>query len=271
MNMFDTDRDGRISWEDLSKPPALPGLSRYRSTEEKESKNRKQNKLATPSTPNLLAVTSAKNPEQQVSNASIVFDSFRHDEGEPDNLFDIGLINFINEFCESNATDLKIGLMNLFIAYNCNCVTTGQITRAEFTAGFTKLRCNTLAEMKTKIAADFAQANRDKKLYTMFFKWVYDYLLDKDSCKKVVDFESAEQCWGSLLMHWPQYPKFAEFIHREDRPEMKFVNRDLWNALYSFSTELRSDLSNVQDMLDCGAWPSVLDDFLVFLQQAENN
>lgn len=68
----------------------------------------------------------------------------------------------------------------------------------------------------------------------------------------------------SLLLNksWPLFREFDEFLQEPKAP--KVINKDQWNNIYEFSRTINLDLSNYS--ID-GAWPTLLDDFVEFLQK----
>ena len=173
-NLFDKKGTGKISWEELCKP-SLPGLARHTSTEKKQFQQRQSGvNLNT----NRSSTQSSQNTEVKHSQLDEIFTSYVSEPEEPDNLFDEGLENFVNEFCSPETTDEIKGLYSLFIAYKCHAETTGQITRAEFKTGFSNLNCKNLEEVKTTIETDLQRHLKSTKLYGSFYKWTFEFLLD---------------------------------------------------------------------------------------------
>lgn len=78
-----------------------------------------------------------------------------------------------------------------------------------------------------------------------------------------MDIETAKAMLSLLLSKtWPLFAEFDEFLQEPKSPRV--INKDQWINIYEFSRTINLDLSNYS--ID-GAWPTLLDDFVDFLQK----
>lgn len=78
-----------------------------------------------------------------------------------------------------------------------------------------------------------------------------------------MDIETAKAMLSLLLNKtWALFAEFEEFLQEPKSPRV--INKDQWNNIYEFSRTINLDLSNYS--ID-GAWPTLLDDFVDFLQK----
>lgn len=78
-----------------------------------------------------------------------------------------------------------------------------------------------------------------------------------------MDIETAKAMLSLLLSKtWPLFSEFEEFLEEPKSPRV--INKDQWINIYEFSRTINLDLSNYS--ID-GAWPTLLDDFVDFLQK----
>jgi len=91
------------------------------------------------------------------------------------------------------------------------------------------------------------------KLYQFVFS------LAKSPEERSIDVEIAKAFWSTLLA--PRFPLVKEFVGYISEKKIKGVNKDLWSMSLDFFHTVTPDLKNFDFE---GAWPSIIDDFVLW-------
>jgi DCN1-like protein 1/2 len=109
---------------------------------------------------------------------------------------------------------------------------------------------------------------------TSLFKKVYKhtFIIAKPAGQKAVPLEDAIQYWSLLFtppgLAWntASTPWFDWYIEYLNKKWNKTVNRDMWNMTYEFFQKSKDD-ETMSWWDESGAWPGVLDDFVIFVKE----
>lgn len=144
----------------------------------------------------------------------------------------------------------------LALSQACNAEVMGIFRRREFICGCVALEVNTLEELRAKMPE-----LRDGVVKGRLLPDVYGYTFGVavEAPCKVLPLEEAQQYWALLLHEWPLREEFCEWAGRHMKA--KAINRDLWNQILKFATEVPGDLSTYDDN---PSWPVVIDDFVEY-------
>lgn len=148
----------------------------------------------------------------------------------------------------------------------------GQFPRAGFEKGWTLYQANTLDKQR-KIGSHLIQ-QVGKPPQRDFFKQVYKraFTIGRQHGQKAVDLAAATEYWKLLFSEpsvvWrsettPWLDWWIEFLERDWK---KSVNKDMWDQTYSFFEKSVQDES-MSWWDENGAWPGVIDDFVMFVQK----
>jgi len=153
-------------------------------------------------------------------------------------------------------------ILMLCIAYKMNAKNLGYFTQTEWMKGLAdpEVQCDTPAKLINKLNY-FYNLMSDPQTFKLIFRYAYDFARDKD--QRSMDIETAKAMLSLLLSKsWPLFGEFEEFLQEPKSPRV--INKDQWINILEFSRTISLDLSNYS--ID-GAWPTLLDDFVDFLQK----
>jgi len=162
-------------------------------------------------------------------------------------------------FRDAGVDPEKEGAVTLASAYKLKCKVLGEIKRTEFVDGYTAAGCDTIE----KIKADMGKVRemlKDKIQFRDFYRWLFDFIKEEPD-RKSVDLEPAMEFLKCVMP--PHFPLCNEFLDFVKTQKLKTVSSDVWNQLYEFARDIKSDLSNYETD---GAWPVLFDDFVTFVQ-----
>eukprot|EP01080_Neovahlkampfia_damariscottae_P005450 gene5450-9263_t len=160
------------------------------------------------------------------------------------------------------ASDIEIDPMKvdlLVVFWKLNCKQQYTITKDEFINGFTNLGLITLSELTKGVPKLKDQFKHDKKSFSKFYKFVFDYSKPNPNAK-VLPIEIAVPTWKLLLEdRYNRVDDFLDFIENEFK---KSVSKDLWDQLLRFMDEKEIGSINFEEE----AWPIAIEDFVTFLK-----
>lgn len=104
-----------------------------------------------------------------------------------------------------------------------------------------------------------------KKAFSKLYAFCFAYA--KPPTARNIDMETATAFWSVLLS--PQYPIMAEVIEFiNEKGTYKGVNKDLWGMMLEFCQTVNP---NLEDYEADGAWPTLLDDFVLMKSSKSGN
>eukprot|EP00397_Hematodinium_sp_SG-2012_P059995 GEMP01077613.1.p1 GENE.GEMP01077613.1~~GEMP01077613.1.p1 ORF type:complete len:236 (+),score=39.97 GEMP01077613.1:317-1024(+) len=149
----------------------------------------------------------------------------------------------------------------LVISYYCQAVKMGIFTRTEFCRGMSVLECESMKDLHRKIPhlrQELAMRPKTKEIYT----YTFQFALDPGT--KQLQKEIAVELWKLLLplFKWRLAKEWIEFIESQ----VKFsITKDSFVMLY----ELIATDPTLANYDDDGAWPVLLDDFVLYMREKE--
>ncbi|KFY34541.1 hypothetical protein V494_06675 [Pseudogymnoascus sp. VKM F-4513 (FW-928)] len=216
---------------------------------------------------------SAPTPVEDKSSASLssLFDKYRGLDDDKDSIAVDGTMAYL--------TDLAVNLEDASSLIPLEIVQApaiGEMTRDGFVKGWQKAGAessstlDTIPKQKAYIASQTKLLSSD----TAFFKRVYKhtFVCSKERSQKALPLENALVYWEMLFsppgMPWASATTdwlklWLEFLNAK---WTKTVNKDMWNQTLEFSTKSRGD-EEMSFWSEEGAWPSVIDDFVVWVRE----
>ncbi|OBZ75667.1 DCN1-like protein 4 [Grifola frondosa] len=105
--------------------------------------------------------------------------------------------------------------------------------------------------------------NKDKSFLELY---TYCFALAKPPSARNIDIETASAFWSVLVA--PRYPIMSDILaFINETGKYKGVNKDLWSMMLEFCRSIEPDLSNYEAD---GAWPTMLDDFVLWKNPKTN-
>ena len=178
---------------------------------------------------------------------------------------DLILAEGIEKFC----SDLQVNpdeFIVLVIAWKFNAETMCRFTKEEFVNGCKGLKVDSIKGIQSKFT-DLLNEVKNKQSFKEFYKWTYKFGLDIETGQKTLPCEMAMGLWKlifsqnepPILEHW------IEFL--EEHPSIRGIPRDTWDMFLNFVEQVGDDLSTYDDT---EAWPSLLDDFVEYQNDKQN-
>jgi hypothetical protein len=79
-------------------------------------------------------------------------------------------------------------------------------------------------------------------------------------------YEVAEVLWGQLLfLVYPYAKDWKEFLQVNDKPK-KAITKDVWTMFFQFVQMTIEDPKAVNNVIEEGVWPVIIEDFAKFLK-----
>ncbi|KAG8746677.1 hypothetical protein FRC10_003981 [Ceratobasidium sp. 414] len=205
-----------------------------------------------------------------------------------ENYTDVDDNNGMEKLCADASMSME-GALPLLVAWSVNAKTLGNITRAEFTDGFGKLRLDTpqkvalmasdlnslffdlgIAEQASRMSLGNSangtdpydrtqlrsyQHNADSTYSKFYF---FCFTLVKPPQSRNIDMETATAFWSAILA--PKYTIANELVaFITEKGTYKAVTKDIWTMVLEFCKSVKADLQGYEEE---AAWPSLLDDFV---------
>ncbi|RDB24091.1 DCN1-like protein 5 [Hypsizygus marmoreus] len=186
---------------------------------------------------------------------------------------------------ERICTDANIpfdGTLPLILAWQLGAKEMGKITIVEWTTGMDVLKISSLPALDLAIhdlenililgkPIPTKKTQREPYDKTSFWKYCEDtkdafhklylfcFSLAKPEQSRNIDMETATALWSVLLV--PKFPLMGEVISFiTERGSYKAANKDLWSMMLEFCETVNPNLSDYEGE---GAWPTLLDDFVL--------
>jgi len=164
-------------------------------------------------------------------------------------------------FKDAGVDPEKDGATTLAFAYVIGCKTFGSIKRDEFVEGLAKLGKEELKDIKTEMSSLRGRL-ADRTWFRDFYKWLFDFLKD-DPERKSIDMEPAIEMLKTVMPpHFSLAKEFTDFLSSS---KQKTFSKDNWDMTLEFSKDVKSDLSNYDDV--GGSFPPIFDEFVTWLQR----
>ncbi|XP_041363213.1 DCN1-like protein 3 [Gigantopelta aegis] len=171
----------------------------------------------------------------------------------------------IEKFC----SDLDVRpeeFIVLVLAWKFEAEMMCRFTKDEFTNGCKNLKCDSIKSIQAKFPELLAEV-QNKQSFKELYRWTYKFGLDVESGQRTLPVDMAVSLWKlvfsqhepTMLDHW------LEFI--EKHPTIRGIPKDTWDMFLNFIEQVGDDLSTYDDT---EAWPSLLDDFVEYENDRQN-
>jgi len=183
-----------------------------------------------------------------------LFDKYK-DTDEPEKITTNGMIQFL--------ADLELDPSSrivLLLAWKFEAKIQCEFTRDEFCDGMRKLRCDSIAGLKTKLSELEKEVDFSQEKFKDFYQFSFNYA-KSNSNQKGLDVETALAYWNIVLKdkfyHLEMWNTFLQEKYRKSIP------KDAWNMVLDFATSIDDTMSNYDDE-EFQSMPVVLDDFVEY-------
>lgn len=207
-------------------------------------------------------------PNKKVSkDLEAIFDKYKDPESPT-----IILIDGTLAYLEDLGFDPE-DLVSLTLAYVLKSPQTGEFNRDVFLEVWSTLGVSSIQGMKSHILAQHQSIADSPSEFEKFYQYVFDFVRGSDVRIKTIVYEDAVLYWKMLfssresladaltmLNHW------YTFIETNKRN----ISKDAWNMFYKFVIQvIVADPVNLTGYDEMSAWPSVVDEFMEWLQDNE--
>lgn len=182
--------------------------------------------------------------------------------------------NGLLKFCEDLSLDPEDKVL-LVISHSMNAVNMLEYTRAEFCIGMQMLEVDSVETLKQKLSS---LRGSIEDLRSSQFKEVYMFAFDyarSPKTQRALNIETALALWELLFFStqneasepkalWVGGKLWFEFL-RTEKASRRGISKDEWKQLYVFLQEFKLESGKVVDYDENGAWPTLLDDFVDYL------
>lgn len=191
--------------------------------------------------------------------ASALFDMYK----EPD--CDFILAEGVEKFCE----DLEVRpdeFIVLVLAWKLNAEQMCVFSREQFVSGCRNLRVDSVRGLQLKFPDLIAEV-QNKQTFKEFYKWTYKFGLDHESGQRTLPTDMAVSLWKLVFsQREPKIlPRWLNFLQKHQN--IRGISKDTWDMFLNFVDQVGDDLSSYDDT---EAWPSLLDDFVEFENDCQN-
>lgn len=188
-----------------------------------------------------------------------LFDSYR------DDVEDAMLEDGIERFC----ADLGVQpdeFIVLVIAWKCQASKMCRFSREEFISGCKSMHVDSIKGLQSRFVELKAEV-QSRPQFKDFYRWTYKFGLDSDSGQRTLPLEMAVILWRLVFSQNPPsvLDRWLEFL--EKHLSLRGIPKDTWDMFLNFTEQVGEDLSSYDDN---EAWPSLLDDFVEFENDRQN-
>ena len=139
----------------------------------------------------------------------------------------------------------------------------GEYSWTEFNKGCAALGCDDVASWTAAVPRLRTELQNETK-FSQMYKYAFTFAQEKG--KRNVEVELACALWDLLI--GPQKCQYIEqwktFVTgKAERGEILVITKDTWDLFYDLVKQTRGNIANFEDD---GAWPSMIDEFVAYLQ-----
>jgi DCN1-like protein 1/2 len=197
-------------------------------------------------------------PKINRKNILSVFDRYR-DRVSDDDGSQIGPDGIV-ALCERVGINASEDIEALILSWKMCASTMGFWTRDEFVAGLQALGADSEEALRTCIPHMSAELDR-RTAFKSFYEWAFKFACDPGRAS--LQLESASAMWGLILrgrfLHLDRWMRFLE------TNPVDAVSNDTWSLTLDFMLE--DNGPNLERFDDNGAWPSLVDDFVIWARE----
>ena len=198
---------------------------------------------------------------REVSETKIaaLFDSYR--DAHDDAMLEDGIVRF--------CSDLGVQpdeFIVLVIAWKCQAAMMCRFTREEFFTGCQAMRVDSIKGLQSRFVELKAEV-RSRPQFKDLYRWTYKFGLDSESGQRTLPLEMAVILWRLVFSQNPPVvlERWLDFL--EKHLNLRGIPKDTWDMFLNFAEQVGDDLSSYDDN---EAWPSLLDDFVEFENDRQN-
>lgn len=197
--------------------------------------------------------------EYSENKANALFDMYKESD------CDCILAEGVEKFCE----DLEVRhdeFIVLVLAWKLNAETMCLFTREQFVTGCQSMRIDSVKGFQSKFSDLLAEV-QNKQQFKEFYKWTYKFGLDHESGQRTLPIDMAISLWKLVFsQREPKIlPRWLNFLQKHQN--VRGISKDTWDMFLNFVEQVGDDLSSYDDT---EAWPSLLDDFVEYENDCQN-
>ncbi|XP_013385985.1 DCN1-like protein 3 [Lingula anatina] len=187
-----------------------------------------------------------------------LFDQYRN---EPEAMTEDGILKFCDDL-GLKPEDFSV----LLFAWKCNAEMMGRFSRSEFVSGCKSMRVDSVKGIQGKLPHLLNEV-QNKQSFKELYRWAYKFTLTVEPGQRTLSTEVAIQMW-KIVFTQNAPPLLEPWLHFLEKHEgIRGIPRDTWDMFLHFTEQVGSDLSNYDES---EAWPSLLDDFVEYENDLQN-
>lgn len=204
-----------------------------------------------------------QNPPQDPKVGEI-FDKYKSPEN-PDLILIDGTLEYLSDL-GYDPEELK----SLTVAYVLESPQTGEFHRNAFVRVWLTLGVNTIQGMRQYVDEKQLLMERSVEEFEPFYQFLFEFVRGSDSRIKVIGFEEAIIYWQMLLdLRFPTSGERLQQWYEFVQETKKSITRDSWNMFFKFVVQvIESDPLSLSAYDETSAWPSVVDEFMEWLEES---
>ncbi len=184
-----------------------------------------------------------------LSKIEALYTNYKSSDASKDCIDEDGMMRLIGDLTLDDVGSLVLGWL-------CAAKTSGEISKAQFVDGLTRLQADSLEKLKASIQQarnEFAQQNR----FADFYAFTFDLALQPGS--RTLPLDTATLLWQMLLPHFDMLKTWLDYVNKH---RTNAVSRDMWCQLLEFFVDA-PDL-NAHDP-DDSTYPIAIDEFIEWI------
>jgi len=163
-----------------------------------------------------------------------------------------------------DGTDLE----TLVFYFQFRCKSQGNVTQEEFIRGMVRNETETLEALGAKLASLTGEVQSSDARFKEFYSFCWDYGRENPQAR-MLGPDEAEGTWELAMEgRYSHLDWWFEFIKNQKETEgLKGITKDQWNLFLDFTKQVKDDMSDYPE--DGGAWPTLIDDYVVWAQETK--
>lgn len=204
-------------------------------------------------------------PKKTVSKKLVaIFDKYKDPENPT-----IILIDGTLAYLEDLGFDPE-DVISLTLAYVLKSPQTGEFSKQEFLDVWSDVGVSSILGMKKHIISEQRRINSTPSEFEKFYQYVFDFVRGSDTRIKAVGYEDAVLYWKMLFSTQENMANAQDMLghwYTFVTTNQRNISKDAWNMFYKFVMQvLVPDPITLSGYDEMSAWPSVVDEFMEWLQ-----
>lgn len=189
---------------------------------------------------------------------NLLFDHYKNEENV---IGEEGIVSLCNDL-HVRPDDFIV----LVLAWKFNAEMMGRFTRSEFVNGCKAIQADSIRGLLNKFPQLLSEV-QNKQTFKEMYRWTYKFGLTVEPGQRTLGTDVAIQMWKVVFAQKepPILERWLRFLDKHD--SIRGIPRDTWDMFLHFTEQVGSDLSNYDES---EAWPSLLDDFVEYENDLEN-